>query len=80
MDDVFENIYLMRSVRDYTPRDVADDIMRELIKVGTYAPSPGNTQPWRFVVIKNREMITRLSQRAKKLWLERLGRALIRKL
>ena len=69
MNDVFENIYLRRSVRNYTPTDVPDDIIRDLIKVGTYAPSAGNRQPWRFVVIKNKEMITRLSERAKKLWL-----------
>ncbi|MGZ4929621.1 MAG: nitroreductase family protein, partial [Halobacteriota archaeon] len=67
MNDVFENIYLRRSVRNYKPSDVADDIIRDLIKVGTYAPSAGNRQPWRFVVIKNRDMITRLSGRAKKL-------------
>jgi len=76
MNDVFKNIYLRRSVRDYKQSDVADDIIRELIKAGTYAPTAGNRQPWRFVVIKNREMITRLSERAKKLWLlwlDRLG-------
>ena len=73
MNDVFENIYLRRSVRDYKPNDVPDDIIRELIKVGTYAPSAGNKQPWRFVVIKNREMIARLSGRAKKLWLDTVG-------
>ena len=74
MNDVFENIYLRRSVRDYKPNDVPDDIIRELIKVGTYAPSAGNKQPWRFVVIKNREMIARLSGRAKKMWLDTMGK------
>jgi hypothetical protein len=38
MNDVFENIYLRRSVRDYKPNDVPDDIIRELIRAGTYAP------------------------------------------
>jgi nitroreductase len=75
MNDVFENIYLRRSVRNYKQSDVPDDIIRELIKAGTYAPTAGNRQPWRFVVIKNREMITRLSERAKKLWLVWLDRA-----
>jgi hypothetical protein len=31
VNDVFENIYLRRSVRDYKPNDVPDDIIRELI-------------------------------------------------
>ena len=73
MNTVFENIYLRRSVRAYKPNDVPDDIVRELIKAGTYAPYspyPTRDQPRRFVVIKNREMIDRLSERAKKLWLD----------
>jgi len=60
MNSVFENIYLRRSVRDYKPNDVPDDIIKELIKAGTYAPFspyPTRDQPRRFVVIKNREMI-----------------------
>ena len=73
MNTVFENIYLRRSVRDYKPNDVPDDVIRELIKAGTYAPFspyPTRHQPRRFVVIKNREMIARLSERAKKMWLD----------
>jgi nitroreductase len=75
VNDVFENIYLRRSVRDYKPNDVPDDIIRELIKAGTYAPSAVNKQPWRFVVNKNREMISRLSERAKKLWLDSVDKS-----
>jgi nitroreductase len=70
INDVFKNIYIRRAVRDYKPEDVPDEIIRELIKAGTYAPSAVNRQPWRFVVIKNRDMINRLSSRAKKLWLD----------
>jgi len=69
MNDVFENIYLRRSVRDYKPNDVPDEIIKELIRAGTYAPY-AIKQLRRFVVIKNREMIDRLSERAKKLWLD----------
>ena len=73
MNTVFENIYLRRSVRDYKPNDVPDEIIKELIRAGTYAPFspyPTRHQPRRFVVIKNREMMNRLSERAKKLWLD----------
>jgi F420 biosynthesis protein FbiB-like protein len=73
MNDVLENLYTRRSVRSYKPTDVPDDVIRELIKAGTYAPSAHNFQPWRFVVIKNREMIARLSERAKKVGLDLLG-------
>lgn len=70
MNDVFKNIYLRRAVRDYKTNDVPDDIIKELIKAGTYAPSAVNKQPWRFVVVKNKDTIRRLSDVAKKLWLD----------
>ena len=74
VNDVFKNIYLRRSVRDYKPNDVPDDILKELIKAGTYAPTAVNKQPWRFVVVKNMDTIRRLSDRAKKLWLDNAGK------
>lgn len=74
MNEVIRNIYLRRAVRDYLPADVPDDIIRELIKAGTYAPSAMNKQPWRFVVVKNRDTIANLSGRAKKLWLDTMGK------
>jgi nitroreductase len=73
VNEVIRNIYLRRAVRDYRPNDVPDDIVRELIKTGTYAPSAMNKQPWRFVVIKNKDTIAHLSDRAKKLWLDTVG-------
>jgi nitroreductase len=74
VNDVFKNIYLRRAVRDYKPLDVPDDIIKDLIKAGTYAPSAVNRQPWRFVVVKNKELIRRLSDRSKKAWLESAGK------
>ncbi len=73
MNDVFKTIYLRRAVRDYKPQEVPDDIIKELIKAGTYAPSARNKQPWRFVVVKDRDVISRLSERAKKLLLDGIG-------
>jgi nitroreductase len=70
VNEVIRNIYLRRAVRDYRPVDVPDDILKELVKAGTYAPSAANKQPWRFVVVKNKDIIARLSGRAKKLWLD----------
>ncbi len=74
-NDVLKNIYSRRSVRDYLPNDVPDNIIRELIRAGTYAPTAANKQPWRFVVIKNRELIKSLSDKAKELWMEQADKA-----
>jgi nitroreductase len=72
MNSVFSNIYARRAVREYKPEDVPDEIINELILAGIYAPSALNEQPWRFVVIKNKGLIKKCSDRAKKLWLERV--------
>ena len=65
-----ENIYARRSVRNFTDDRVPDEVIGEILRAGTYAPTAANTQPWRFVVIRNQELINRYGQRAKKLWVE----------
>ena len=65
-----DNIYDRRSVRSYRDDRVPNEIIGEIMRAGTFAPTAMNQQPWRFVVIRNREMIKRYAQRAKKLWAE----------
>ncbi|HSD59176.1 MAG TPA: nitroreductase family protein [Methanotrichaceae archaeon] len=69
-NEVLKTIYQRRSVRNFCPDAVPDDAIKEIIRAGTFAPSAMNTQPWRFVVIRNREMIKKLSDKAKELWVE----------
>lgn len=66
---VLDNIYQRRSVRNYSDKEVPDEIIREIIRAGTYAPSAVNKQPWRFVVVKNRQLIDEYGDRAKKAFL-----------
>ena len=63
-----DTIYGRRSVRKYADKDVSDEIIREIIRAGTYAPTAVNKQPWRFVVIKNRKLIDELDEKAKKIF------------
>lgn len=54
-----------RSKRDYEDREIHLDIIKEIIKESCLAPSSGNGQPWRFIIVKNREVIKRLSDESK---------------
>jgi nitroreductase len=63
-----ENIYSRRSVRNFTDARVPNEVIGEIMRAGTYAPTVTNQQPWRYVVIRNREMIKRFGRRAKELW------------
>jgi nitroreductase len=70
LNEVFKNIYGRRSVRAYRQDAVPDDIIKELIRAGSFAPSAMNEQPWKFVVIKDKDLIKRLSDKAKELWID----------
>jgi len=66
---VLDNIYQRRSVRNFSDKEVSDEIIKEIIRAGTYAPTAVNKQPWRFVVIKNKQLIEEYDERAKKAFL-----------
>jgi len=55
-----------RSIRDFEQKEVSTEIVEELIKDSCLAPSAGNSQPWRFIIIKDREVIKKLSDENKR--------------
>ncbi len=66
MADYTELLKMRRSIRDYEDKEVPPDTITEIIRESCLAPSSGNGQPWRFVVVNNREMIRRLSDESKR--------------
>ena len=50
-----------RSVREYTEAAVSDEQVKALLTAGMYAPSARNSQPWEFVVVRDREKLKKLS-------------------
>ena len=51
-----------RSVRHFqSERSVSEEDIRALLRVATKAPSAGNIQPWRFVVVRSHEARERLA-------------------
>jgi coenzyme F420-0:L-glutamate ligase/coenzyme F420-1:gamma-L-glutamate ligase len=51
-----------RSIRRYSDEQVPDQLLAELLRAATYAPSAHNRQPWRFAVIKSAGAKSRLAQ------------------
>jgi nitroreductase len=66
MADYFELIKKRRSIREYEDRKVSLKDIEEIIKESTLAPSSGNGQPWKFIVIKDPIWIKKLSDESKK--------------
>ena len=51
--DVFEIIQTTRSMRRLRPDPVPDELIRKILQAGASAANGGNTQRWRFLVIKD---------------------------
>ena len=62
--DIFEVMYTMRAVRKFKPDPVPDDVLRKVLEAAGQAPSGGNRQPWRFVVIRSPEAKRKISELA----------------
>lgn len=63
-----------RSIRNFEDRDVPLELVRKIIQDSCLAPSSGNGQPWRFIIIRNRGWIQRLSDESKKNFLSYLDK------
>ena len=50
-----------RSIRKFTQQTVTDEIIREVIEMGVWAPSGLNNQPWKFVVVRDAQTMEELS-------------------
>ncbi len=46
-----------RSVRKYKDKQVPEALVRRILEAGRFAPSAGNSQPWRFMVIQDKKML-----------------------
>ena len=66
MKDVIEIIKTRRCVRNYKEDQIPDDDIKFLIDCAGYTPSGLNMQPWGFLVIKNKDVLRRLSEFGKK--------------
>jgi nitroreductase len=55
--DVFSAILKRRSIRSFTEAAVAEDSVLKMLEAARWAPSGGNRQPWRFVVVQDRDTI-----------------------
>jgi nitroreductase len=50
-----------RSIRAFTGKAVTDDLVNQVLEAGRFAPSGMNNQPWRFAVIRDKDLKDMLS-------------------
>jgi len=61
IDELEKIIKERRSIRQWKKDKVPDELLRKAIELSTWAPNGGNFQGWRFIVVKNRDLISRMA-------------------
>lgn len=62
MASVEETIRTKRAVRRFTEQPLPEDVVHAILTAGRRAQSSKNTQPWHFVVVRDRERLKQLSE------------------
>ncbi len=59
--DLFDAIIGRKSIRRFKPTPVSDQDIQKILDAGRLAPSANNTQPWSFLVIKDRSVLKKMA-------------------
>ncbi len=70
--NVVEAILARRSIRAYSTQQLDRDSVQMLLEAAVRAPTAMHGEPWAFVVIQNRQILKRLSDRAKPIFVEEM--------
>ena len=57
MDAIFQRT----SIRNFQEKNVEPEFIEKILRAGMSAPSGGNQQPWEFYIVRDPDMIRRLS-------------------
>lgn len=60
MSEVFKVIKKRRSVRKYENRPVEKEKIIKIVEAARLAPSAANGQPWRFIAVTDKELLSRM--------------------
>lgn len=60
--DVIQAIKERRSIRQYSQEPVSGNQLTQILEAGRWAPSRGNSQPWKFIVLKDAQILKELAE------------------
>jgi len=70
---LFEAMSSCRAVRRQRPDPIPDEVLRRVLLAATWAPSGGNTQPWRIVAVRDAGKRRALRELYEPLWQKYVG-------
>ncbi len=62
--DVMEALKTRRSVRKYSDRPVEEEKLLRVLEAGRLSPSATNAQNWRFILVRDKEKLKKLTEAA----------------
>ena len=63
-NELIGKIQTRQSIRKYSNEAISENDLTEILKTGFSAPSAGNRQPWRVVIVKDKTRKDRLATAA----------------
>jgi len=57
---VLEPIKERQSVRSYQDKEIPEEVLQQILEAGRLAPSACNNQPWKFIVVRDKNLKKRL--------------------
>lgn len=60
--DVLDAIKGRRSIRCYKEDPIPDELIQKILEAARWAPSGGNIQPWKFIVVRDRILLDLLKK------------------
>jgi nitroreductase len=68
MNDIYEMMSTLRAVRRLRTDPIPDDVMDRVLQAAAWAPTGGNMQPWRVIVVTSSERKQALADIYKPAW------------
>jgi nitroreductase len=68
MPSVIETIHNRYAVRRFAPQAVPDDVLLAILDAGRRSQSSKNTQPWQFIVVRDRASLEAMSKMGDFAW------------
>ena len=62
--DIYECMRVRRSIRKYKQDDVSEEKLTRILDAVRIAPSAKNLQPWKFIIVKDKETKKKLAEAA----------------
>lgn len=57
-----DNLMTRTSIRSYQDRPIEDEKVEKMLRAAMAAPTAGNKQPWKFIVIKDKQTLKSISE------------------